>query len=174
MPWRGSLLSYRSRQTSQRVEPGVEAENPRHRALQIRHFVSASLVNRAKALNLAANTRGFPMSEVDNGGLDNMSTAKLMLVELIYRDTGFLDKSDRRTFRILRDDPKLKNNPAALAKLYQYRTTLVTCLTKNLQLLGLERVPDKPKTLDELFEEQSHDQQQSDSGKPLALQLKSF
>ena len=85
------------------------------------------------------------MSEVDNGGLDNMSTAKLMLVELIYRDTGFLDKSDRRIFRILRDDPELKNNPVALAKLYQYRTTLVTCLTKNLQLLGIERCPISPR-----------------------------
>jgi hypothetical protein len=99
----------------------------------------------------------------DHGGVEQMSTAKLMIVELIYRDTWFLDESDRRIFRILRQYPKVRNNPAALHKLYSYRAPIVAALTRNLQLLGLERLPDKPKTLDDIFSEESHDGQDTEN-----------
>jgi len=87
----------------------------------------------------------------DQGGAENMSTARLVLVELIARDVFYLDETDRRIFRTLKEYPKVKNKPAALAKLYSYRSNVVANLTRSLAMLGLDKVPPKAKTLEEIF-----------------------
>jgi hypothetical protein len=40
-------------------------------------------------------------SILDQGGADNLSVAKLALIEMIARDTYFLDECDRKIFRVI-------------------------------------------------------------------------
>jgi hypothetical protein len=94
----------------------------------------------------------------DLGGEANCSTAKLMLIEMVRRDVYFLDEIDRRTFRFLHEaDAKFpesrKKNPKGVSQLYSYRTAVVNSLSRNLLALGLEKLPPKQKTLEEILNE---------------------
>jgi hypothetical protein len=51
-----------------------------------------------------AGRNAFAMREeliLDQGGADNLSVAKLALIEMIARDTYFLDECDRKIFRVI-------------------------------------------------------------------------
>ena len=67
-----------------------------------------SLIDRRSA----AGRNAFAMREElirDQGGVENLSVAKLALIEMIARDTYFLDETDRRIFRaIYKLSPKEK------------------------------------------------------------------
>jgi len=93
----------------------------------------------------------------DQGGAANMSTARLVLAELIARDVYYLDETDRRIFRVLKEYPKIKNSPLVLAKLYGYRSNVVANLTRSLSMLGLDKVPVQAKSLEDIFSEEPHD-----------------
>src|SRR5262245_58187557 len=99
---------------------------------------------------------------VDLGGESNLSTAKLMLIEMIARDTYFLDECDRRIFKTLyklssTEKALLKlgkvKNPKVIGVMYSYRAGIARNLTSNLLALGLERAPPKQKTLQEIIAE---------------------
>jgi len=99
---------------------------------------------------------------VDLGGESNLSTAKLMLIEMIARDTYFLDETDQRIFRAIaklsqrekdiEKQGKVKN-PKLIATLYGYRQSAANNLARNLFALGLEKAPPKQKTLEEILSE---------------------
>lgn len=55
--------------------------------------------------------------------------------------------------QLIRDYPKIRNNPTALNKLYSYRAPILASLTKNLMALGLDKVPPPTKSLEELLAE---------------------
>ena len=99
----------------------------------------------------------------DQGGIEHLSTARLVLIELVARDVYFLDETDRRIVRTLNKYPKIKHNPAAMSKLYGYRSVVAKALAGNLALLGLDKVPSPTKSLEELFteEEQADDPEKS-------------
>ena len=87
----------------------------------------------------------------DLGGIEELSTAKLVLVEIICRDVYFLDETDRRIFKVLKSLPAAKNNPKIMATLYSYRSQVAGNLSRNLALLGLSKLPKREKTLAELL-----------------------
>lgn len=98
----------------------------------------------------------------DQGGTESLSVAKLALIELIARDTYFLDECDRRIFRaIYKLSAKEKaleslgkvKNPKMIAAMYSYRQTAAMNLARNLLALGLEKTPPKQKTLEEILSE---------------------
>jgi hypothetical protein len=96
----------------------------------------------------------------DMGGEENCSTAKLMLIELVRRDVYFLDETDKRIFRHLYtmgQDPlighKAKSSAKLVSVLYGYRQTAANNLARNLLALGLEKLPPKQKTLEEILSE---------------------
>src|SRR5262245_28843579 len=100
---------------------------------------------------------------VDLGGESNLLTAKLMLIEMIARDTYFLDECDRRIFRAIyklsqkekdiEKQGKIKN-PKLIATLYGYRQGAANNLARNLLALGLEKAPPKQKTLQDILNEE--------------------
>lgn len=103
----------------------------------------------------------------DLGGADQLSAAKLILVELIARDVYFCDEIDRRIFkaiykagvteRELERFGKLRS-PKFIATLYQYRQSAANNLARNLLALGLEKAPPKVKSLDEILSEESEEE----------------
>lgn len=113
-----------------------------------------SLVDRRSAAGINATNVQQELIR-DQGGAANMSTARLVLVEIIARDVFYLDETDRRIFKTLKEYPKIKNSPTALAKLYSYRSNVVNNLTRSLSMLGLDRVPTPAKSLEELFAEET-------------------
>ena len=99
----------------------------------------------------------------DLGGESNLSTAKLMLIEMIARDTYFLEETDRRIFRAIYKLAEKERaiekqggmkNPKVIATLYGYRQGAANNLARNLMALGLEKAPRKVKTLEEILAEE--------------------
>ena len=99
---------------------------------------------------------------VDLGGESNLSTAKLMLIEMVARDTYFLDECDRRIFKTLyklssTEKALLKlgkvKNPKVIGVMYTYRASIARNLASNLLALGLEKAPPKQKSLQEIIAE---------------------
>jgi hypothetical protein len=97
----------------------------------------------------------------DQGGAENLSVAKLALIEVIARDVYFLDETDRRIFRAIykagrreKAEERLgkMKNPRFIAVLYGYRNGVARNLVANLALLGLEKVK-REKTLEEILNE---------------------
>ena len=95
----------------------------------------------------------------DMGGADNISAAKLVLIEMVGRDIYFLDECDRRIFQVIyrvnaelkkRGIPRMKN-PKLIGTMYSYRQGVARNLAANLSLLGLEKVPPPAKTLEEIL-----------------------
>jgi len=94
----------------------------------------------------------------DQGGAEELSTAKLALIEVISRDVYYLDEIDRRIKELMTkankmSPPKAVKSPKAMWMLYGYRAPVVRSLSANLLALGLEKAPPKVKTLDEILSE---------------------
>src|SRR5262249_35721207 len=68
----------------------------------------------------------------DLGGLEHLSTAQKVLIELVGRDLYLLDETDQRIIRACKEIPKLKNSPKGMAILYGYRVPIVSNISKNL------------------------------------------
>jgi hypothetical protein len=111
-----------------------------------------------------AGRNAFAMREeliLDQGGAENLSVAKLALIEMIARDVYFLDECDRRIFRVIHKASgqekalaklgKIKN-PKLIGVLYSYRAGVARNLASNLQMLGLEKIK-REKTLEEILNE---------------------
>jgi hypothetical protein len=102
----------------------------------------------------------------DLGGAEGLAATKLVLVELIARDTYFIDEIDRRIFkaiykaaakeRALEKLGRIKH-PNFIGTLYGYRQTAASNLTRNLLALGLEKAPPKVKSLEEILSEPDND-----------------
>jgi hypothetical protein len=90
----------------------------------------------------------------DLGGAAELSTARLVLIELIARDIYFLDECDRRIYATLKKFPTARDNPKVMGTMYGYRSSVANNLSRNLAMLGLDRIPPKAKTLSELLDEQ--------------------
>jgi hypothetical protein len=118
-----------------------------------------SLIDRRTAAgqNALAMRQGLIL---DQGGEEHLSVAKLALIEMIARDTYFLDECDRRIFRVIyhvngriRRDGHKPKSPKLIATMYGYRSAVARNLAANLSLLGLEKVPPPQKTLEEILSE---------------------
>jgi hypothetical protein len=95
----------------------------------------------------------------DLGGMEHISTAQKVLVELVGRDVYLLDETDQRIVKAYREWPKLKNSPKGMATLYGYRVPIIGSISRNLLALGLEKVPPPAKTLEQILSED--DEQES-------------
>src|SRR4030095_15755419 len=120
-----------------------------------------SLIDRRSAAGKNAVAIGDQLL-VDMGGEANCSTAKLMLIEMVRRDVYFLDETARRIFKAIyklsAQEKALEilgktKNPKLIATLYSYRQTAANNLARNLLALGLEKLPPKQKTLEEILAE---------------------
>jgi hypothetical protein len=112
----------------------------------------------------------------DQGGTDNLSVAKLALIEMVARDVYFLDECDKRIMRWLHtvipaEEAKviqkgrlaygLRKHPRQIATMYGYRSSVAKNLASNLLALGLEKVKPPPKTLEQLL---SEDDEETEGG----------
>src|SRR5262249_55483043 len=100
--------------------------------------------------NAAAGQAGLTQ---DLGGIEHLSTAQKVLIELVGRDLYLLDETDQRIVRACKEIPKLKNSPKGMALLYSYRVPIVSNISKNLTALGLEKKPPATKSLAEILAE---------------------
>ena len=96
----------------------------------------------------------------DLGGIENISTAQKVLVELVGRDLYLLDETDQRIVKVCKQFPNAKQSPKTMANLYSYRQPIASNIVKNLLALGLNKKPPAAKTLDEILRE---DEQQETS-----------
>ncbi len=55
----------------------------------------------------------------DQGGLDKLSTAQLLIIELLTRDCYLLNEQD--VFRTLKESPQAQSSPKVVATMYGYR-----------------------------------------------------
>jgi hypothetical protein len=100
----------------------------------------------------------------DLGGVENLSTAKLCLIELITRDVYFTDEIDGRAVKAIQKmrakerELGIEYNPKVVAALYSYRAPAQS-LARNLLALGLEKAPPKQETLAEIFPEEPEGQE---------------
>jgi len=89
----------------------------------------------------------------DLGGIEHISTAQKVLIELVGRELYYLDETDQRIVHVCRAVPKLKHSPKGMAMLYGYRSPIIANLSKHLMALGLEKKPPPAKSLDEILSE---------------------
>jgi hypothetical protein len=89
----------------------------------------------------------------DLGGLEHISTAQKVLVELVGRDVYLLDETDQRIVKACKEWPKLKNSPKGMATLYGYRVPIIGSNSRNLLALGLDKRPPPAKSLEEILSE---------------------
>ena len=93
----------------------------------------------------------------DLGGMENVSTAERIMVEMVSRDLYLLDEIDRRIQHVCKKMPQGKNNPKFLALLYSYRMPVVSAISRNLTALGLQRKEIAPRSLEDIFNEPAGD-----------------
>ena len=72
----------------------------------------------------------------DQGGADNITTATLVLIEVIARDVAYLDEIDSRIFEVLKKYPMARKNPKSLHTFYSFRQPVLNSLNRNIALLG--------------------------------------
>ena len=96
----------------------------------------------------------------DAGGAKEITAARRLQAEIIATDATFLGQMDRAIQRVLRLQPKYKENAAALAKLDSCRRPIINSLSANLDRFGFVRPPPKQKTLDELLAEDQPEQEE--------------
>jgi hypothetical protein len=89
---------------------------------------------------------------VDAGG-ESITATKRLLAELIATDAVWIGQMDKAIQRILRLMPKYRENPAAMAKLDQYKRPIVNSLSANLERFGYDKVQPPAKTLEEILNE---------------------
>jgi hypothetical protein len=128
-------------------------------------------------LRTAAGKNAAAMREAliqERGGPDNLSVAELTMIELVARDTFYVDEIDRRIFAVLyrlrgmeKRDSKLGKikNPKAIAILYSYRQSVTRNLSANLMALGLKKPQAKAKTLEEIFADNAEEIEQHEETK---------
>jgi hypothetical protein len=93
----------------------------------------------------------------DLGGLEHISTAQKVLVELVGRDLYLLDETDQRIVKACKEWPKLKNSPKGIATLYGYRVPIISSISRNLLALGLDKKPPPTKSLEEILAEEAEE-----------------
>jgi hypothetical protein len=69
---------------------------------------------------------------------------------------------DASITKFIQKNPQAKN-VRVLAKLFMYRQPVTNCIAKYLEILGLDKLPDKPKSLEDIFSEKSHDAPDTES-----------
>ncbi len=100
----------------------------------------------------------------DAGGQAHITTARKLQAEIIATDATF--QMDRAIQRVLRLNPKYRENPAALSKLDEYRRPVINSLSANLDRFGFTRVLPPQKTLDEILAEDESGTDQPEKPQP--------
>jgi hypothetical protein len=89
---------------------------------------------------------------VDKGGAQQLGTAERILAKIIASDVSLLVTFNTAIDGVIKNNPKARANPKALAQLEGYKRPLVGSLSANLQRFGMERVS-KIASLQEIIEE---------------------
>jgi hypothetical protein len=91
----------------------------------------------------------------DAGGARNITAAKKYQAELISHDAVWLNKMREARDNLLRDKPQIGANIAALSKLDSYIRPVINSISTALDRFGYERANPTPKTLEDLFNEET-------------------
>jgi len=128
------------------------------KSVQRRMRRGRSIIDRRSAAGQSAAAIQGELT-ADLGGIEHISTAQKILIELVGRDLYLLDETDQRIVKACREWPKLKNSPKGMAVLYGYRVPIINSISRNLLALGLDKKPPPAKTLEEILSEQDGEDQ---------------
>jgi hypothetical protein len=93
----------------------------------------------------------------DAGGEDRISAAQRVQAELIATDVLWHRKFTEAIARVIRLNPRARENPKALFMLDSYVRPLINSLSANLQRFGFDKVPPPAKTLEQILSEDADD-----------------
>jgi hypothetical protein len=100
----------------------------------------------------------------DAGGAKNITAAKKYQAELISHDAAWLGKMIEARDNLLRDKPKVQANIATLAKLDSYIIRpVINSISTALDRFGYERANLTPRTLEDLFNEETEPASDTDA-----------
>jgi hypothetical protein len=97
----------------------------------------------------------------DKGGAGQISTAMRVLAEIIASDVSLLVTFNQAIEGVIKNNPKARANPKALAHLDGYKRPLVNSLSGNLQRFGTERIA-KVESLQEIIAEMTEKTETND------------
>ena len=123
----------------------------------LQHGAYSQDIERARKRRLRGSAKRLQIETLaavlaDQGNLDDLPMTLQFVCRRFSRRVGRLHRMDRAEDKLIRKNPKLKDNPSALAKLYELSRPLENDAIADAKIIGFVRVANDALSLDEYID----------------------
>jgi hypothetical protein len=141
---------------------------PKGNANNLRHGAYSRDIERAKRRKLRGSARRREIETLsavlaDQGNLDDIPVTLHFVARRFSRRVGWLHRMDKAVDKLLRQNPKVRDNVAGLAKLYDLTRAVENDAIADAKAIGFERVAAEEKDLNAMLDDMRREQAEEET-----------